>query len=609
MSRSRRLSRLLAPAGYNRRAVLRGLLAASALPLIPACGSSTTAPTPGPATGTAAFKHGVASGDPLQDRVMLWTRVSGLDGKVAFDWELALDPGFQQIVRHSGDGLDVSQPRHTDASRDYTIKVDVGGLQAGQSYYYRFRIDALYSPVGRTRTAPAVGVERVRLGLVSCSNYPAGYFNAYKVLARRDVDAVLHVGDYLYESGNAGSIGRPADPPHEIVTLADYRQRHAQYRGDPDLQELTRQHPLIPVWDDHESANDSWSGGADNHQADSEGDWTSRKQRAAQAYDEWLPIRLPDAQDRLKIWRRFAYGDLLDLFMLDTRLQRNAAATDTSITGTESYDPERTMLGTEQREWLLSGMQASSAAGVPWRLLGQQTMMAPHRNDPDPRYSPLPYLPPDIAEGMGLRLGGGNEGGDNWGAYAYERDLLMKTWREQGVVNNIVLAGDIHTAWACDVVEDAYTPFNPLTPALTGVPGYNALTGEGAVAVEFTCMSVSSNNLADDSQTAPLAPLYNAAVVLANPNIRYHNAAAHGFVLLDIDRERVVGEYWNVGSVLTAFGDSDDASLDAAWQVLHGEAGASGSNHLVRADGATAAREPLPAPAPAQPASATAAAA
>ncbi|MEW6167751.1 MAG: alkaline phosphatase D family protein [Pseudomonadota bacterium] len=604
MSRRIRLRRPARAGALRRRDVLRGLAAAGALPLLDACGGDSGAglgaqPPPPPPSGgqPAQFLHGVASGDPLADRVILWTRVSGVTADTPVEWVVATDRELTNHVRSSGDGVDPSQPRTATAARDFTFKVDVTGLTPGTTYYYRFTSGEAASPVGRTRTAPEASPERLRLALVSCSNYSTGYFNAYKVLARRDLDAVIHVGDYFYENGYADAL-RPADPPYEIVTLSDYRRRHAQTRTDADLQEMTRQHPLLVVWDDHESANNSWHDGAANHQPETEGDWPTRKQAAARAYEEWLPIRLPDAADPLRIWRQLPFGDLVDLFMLDTRLQRNAAETDTSVRGTESFDPERSMLGLEQRAWLLEAMQASSQAGVRWRVLGQQTMMAPHRNNPDPRYSPLPYLPPEVAEAMGLRPGGGNEGSDNWGAYGYERDLLMKTWRDAGIANNVVLAGDIHTAWASDVTEDPYTLYNAITPTLTGVPGYNALSGQGSVAVEFTCMSVTSNNMIDEAATALLAPLYNAAVVLANPNVRYHNAATHGFVLLDVTRERIVGEHWDVGSVLTPFGDDDDALLDAAHRVVHGEAGARGTDHLVRENGATAPRADAPAPAP-----------
>jgi len=407
----------------------------------------------------------------------------------------------------------------------------------------------------------------------------------------------VHVGDYFYERGDAGTLGRPNDPPWEIVSLSDYRTRHALYRSDADLQAMTRQHPLIAVWDDHESSNDAWSGGAGNHQPETEGEWAPRKAAAVQAYEEWMPIRLPEPGNPLKIWRRLPFGDLFDLFMVDTRLQRNVPGTDTSLNSPEGYDPSRSMLGEEQREWLLEGMRASSAAGVRWRVLGQQTMISPHRRNIALDSVPLPYLPPEILESIGVRQGGGNEGTDNWGAYAYERDFIMRTLRNEGIANNVVLTGDIHTAWASDVTEDPYTPFNPLTPALTGAPGYNALTGQGTVAVEFTSMSVTSNNMADDPNGQLTAPLVNAAIMAGNPNLRFTNAAAHGFVLIDITRDKVTGEFWNVGSVLTAFGPGDDAVMDAAWASQHGEPGGMGTDHLVSAE-ATAPRAGEPEPAP-----------
>ncbi|MGB1557959.1 MAG: alkaline phosphatase D family protein, partial [Oceanococcaceae bacterium] len=532
------------------------------------------------AEGGNPFQHGVASGDPMADRVILWTRVSGYSTAVAVDWELALDPNFERVLRRSGDGVDAAASTRAEPEADFTVKLDVTGLQPATHYYYRFGVEGQWSPLGRTRTAPAAGAQQLRFALVSCSDYTTGYFNAYKVLARRDVDAVIHVGDYFYEYGSASPLGRDPEPPHEIVTLGDYRQRHSQYRGDADLQAMTAAHPLIVVWDDHESTNNSWADGAQNHQPETEGDWQERKQAAVQAYAEWLPIRLPEPGNPLKIWRHLPYGDLVDLLMLDTRLQRNVPETDTSTTGTESGDPERSMLGAEQKAWLLERMRESQARGTAWRVLAQQTMMSPHRNNPDPRYSPLPYLPTAVAEEMGLRQGGGNEGGDNWGAYQFERDGLMQSWRAEGVQDNIILTGDIHTAWASDVVEDPYTPFNPVTGSLSGVPGYNLLTGEGSVAVEFTSMSVTSNNLADSPEGAVLRPLYNTAVIAANPNVAFHDAGAHGFVLVEISREAAVGEFWNVGSVLQPFSDADDAESLGRYGTDHSSAGF--ANHITR---------------------------
>ncbi len=247
-------------------------VALSSIPLI-RCG-----PGSAPA-GDSAFRHGVASGDPLGNRVILWTRVSpkALTGSVPVSWSLARDPRLAQIV---GRGQ-----TETGASRDFTVKIDVPGLDPGMTYYYRFEALGSQSPIGRTRTLPRNGVERVRLGVASCANLPFGYFNAYASLARRhDLDAVLHLGDYFYEyqNGNYGDgtkLNRLPSPNKEIIALADYRERHAQYKADPDLQDVHRQHPFIAVWDDHEIANDTWSGGAENHSAD-EGDWMARQAAA-----------------------------------------------------------------------------------------------------------------------------------------------------------------------------------------------------------------------------------------------------------------------------------------------------------------------------------------
>lgn len=565
----------------SRREVLRGMALGAAAPLL-GCGGEALPESVGLDEKGAAFLHGVASGDPEPRRVILWTRVSRLQGPTPVAWELALDPDFTTLVRSDRDPADSVFAPVAEPVSDYTFKVDAAGLAPGTTYYYRFRVGQTVSPTGRTRTAPATGGERLRLALVSCSNYASGFFNAYQVIARRELDAVVHVGDYFYENANATSL-RPHHPPVEVVTLEEYRQRHAQYRTDPDLQAMTAAHPLIVTWDDHESTNNSWRDGAQNHQPETEGDWETRKRVSAIAYAEWLPIRLPDPTDPLRIWRRLRFGDLVDLYMLDTRLQRNAPETDVTLLGADANDPSRSMLGAEQREWLFTGLDASQTEGVRWRVLGQQTMISPHRSSPDLSAIPLPYLPPEVVESLGLRQGGGNEGADNWGAYVFERDSLIRHLRDRGISNNVVLTGDIHTAWATDVVEDPYTLFNPITAGITGAPGYNPLTGQGSVAVEFTCMSVTSNNFAEVEGGVALGRLLGAVGVAANPNVHYWNPAAHGFVLVDITREAVTGEFWDTGSVLQPFGPEDDAVLDAAWRVDHRPAGALFANHLRRA--------------------------
>ncbi len=270
------------------------------------------------------FAHGVASGDPLQDAVIIWTRVTPRQDAqetlaIPVHWTVARDSALSDVVREGN--------TQAPLARDFTVKVDVGGLSPGVYYYYGFSVGKAISPVGRTKTLPANGIPRSSLAVVSCANYPAGYFNVYREVAGRDdIDVVIHLGDYIYEYGADGyggeqgkKLGRIVEPTHEIVSLADYRTRHAQYRRDPDLRALTSRHPMIAVWDDHETANNSYKDGAENHNH-GEGDWGARKAAAIRAYYEWLPIRMADEQAPVKTYRSFQLGDLASLIMLDTRI-------------------------------------------------------------------------------------------------------------------------------------------------------------------------------------------------------------------------------------------------------------------------------------------------
>jgi alkaline phosphatase D len=299
------------PTGTSRRGFFTrsggAVLALAAAPALALPGHSRGKP--------AVFQHGVASGDPLSDRVMLWTHVSSMQrGAVVVAFVVATDPGLTQVV-HQG-----RVKTHPD--RDYTVKVDVARLQPGRTYYYRFSALGEQSPVGRTRTLPVGSPERLRLAVVSCSNHAAGYFNAYRRIAERaDLDAVIHLGDYLYEYGpnEYGSLRTP-EPPNEMVTLSDYRLRHAQYKRDADSIEMHRQHPLIAIWDDHEITNNAWRDGAENHTPGVEGDWNQRVNVGLQAYYEWMPVRLPDVRKRRENQRAFRFGDLAELVMLEQRL-------------------------------------------------------------------------------------------------------------------------------------------------------------------------------------------------------------------------------------------------------------------------------------------------
>lgn len=256
------------------------------------------------------FYHGVASGDPLPDAVIIWTRVTPGEPmeSIEVQWRVSRDTTFNNIV---ASGVFV-----TNEDRDYTVKVDVTGLEPNTWYYYEFSALERNSLIGRTKTAPVGGVDQLRFATVSCSNYPAGYFNAYqKIVDRNDVDAVLHLGDYLYEYGGSNIL-----PNTDIVQLADYRIRHSVYKLDSMLRNAHQQYPWIVTWDDHESANNSWRGGAENHNTSTQGPWIDRKIASVRAYDEWMPIRMPDEEDQFRIYRKISYGDLADIFVLDTRL-------------------------------------------------------------------------------------------------------------------------------------------------------------------------------------------------------------------------------------------------------------------------------------------------
>lgn len=305
---------------WTRRQTLAGLMGAASATA--ACSEQTT--TAETSVAEARFLHGVASGDPSSDGCVIWTRATpeesaGNDTPV-IAWDVARDQGFSDIVK--------SGAFKTDASIDFTVKVTVDGLEPGQTYFYRFRSGDTLSPAGRLRTLPVGAVDQLRIAAASCSNFPAGYFHAYRHLAEQgDLDVVLHLGDYLYEYGPDGyagetgkRIGRVPEPQKEILTLEDYRTRYAQYRSDPDLQAAHAAAPWIPIWDDHESANDSWKDGAQNHD-EGEGDWATRKAVAVRAWYEWMPVREPgEGRSKPEIWRAFAFGDLAQLVALETRL-------------------------------------------------------------------------------------------------------------------------------------------------------------------------------------------------------------------------------------------------------------------------------------------------
>ncbi|MGB3880171.1 MAG: alkaline phosphatase D family protein [Diaphorobacter nitroreducens] len=517
--------------GGRRRFVRQITLGAAALGTLPlaACGGGDDdAPA-------VQFTHGVASGDPLADRVMLWTRVTppaDFSAEIPVQWEVASDAAFASIVARG--------EVRTSAARDYTVKVDATGLKPATAYHYRFKAFEATSPTGRTRTLPTGSVAQVKLAVFSCANYPAGYFNVYADAARRgDLDATVHLGDYLYEygqggyaSGNAAALSRLSQPANEILSLADYRTRHAQYRTDADLQALHAAAPMIAVWDDHEIANDTWMNGAENHQA-AEGSFAARKAVALQAYHEWMPTR--NAQPDV-IYRSFAFGNLLALHMLDTRVVGRDAQVDyaaffkpggfdaagfTAAVG----NPARQLLGTAQTQWLQQQMAASSAT---WQMLGQQVLMG-RMNIPAPilmetlqpgsgvtvsryaaivakaRTAPATLTPEEQAilaqPSIPYNL-------DAWDGYQAARETVLGMARAMNK-NLVVLAGDTHNAWASELND------------MNGNP----------VGVEFATSSVSSPGFEEYLPNENPATLSAALLQLVEP-LKYCDTARRGYMVV-----------------------------------------------------------------------------
>ena len=413
---------------------------------------------PPDANAIGQFLHGVASGDPLTDRVIIWTRVTAdVEGPIDVDWFLAEDPA---LLRRAAGGRTVAT-----AAADYTVKIDVTGLTAGKTYYYQFRNGQDRSPIGRTRTLPVGKVAGVRLAVVSCSNYAEGYFNAYRLIAARtDIDAVLHLGDYIYEYHQGGYGNHPdriLEPSHEIISIGDYRQRYALYRSDPDLQALHRAHPIISVWDDHEFANDAWTGGAQNHnnQDSQEGDWATRKAVARQAYFEWLPIRQVDPKHPDRIYRSFDFGGLARIIMLDTRIAGRdrplmwedfetgdaAAPVDMKQFYSRHSDPTRSILGKIQLGWLRDELAESKARGQIWRIIGQQVIFA-SLDIPDTAGIPpleemttLHYVS-QYSKQSGKRVPFGL---DAWDGYPHSQRKVARILEDAGA-GVVVLTGDTH---------------------------------------------------------------------------------------------------------------------------------------------------------------------
>ncbi|MDB5470399.1 MAG: alkaline phosphatase [Caulobacter sp.] len=494
-----------------------------------------------------AFNHGVASGDPLQDRLIVWTRLTPHDGHGLEDIDGEL---------HIATDAKFAKPRvipvSATADRDWTIKVDVDGLKAGTEYLYRFKVGKTVSPVGRGRTLPEK-TDEVVLAVASCALFVHGYFNAYGAIAQMDrVDAVLHLGDYIYEygadqygAGSPASAARKLDPPTEILSLSDYRRRHACYKGDAQLQAAHARAAWIVVWDDHETANDSWVGGAENHTPATEGAWSARKAAALKAYFEWMPIREAKGAMAEAIYRSFRFGDLATLLMTETRLTARTEAMDAGrdlmvdgkpdIAGfmAKLNDPARRLMGDRQHAWMADELARSVKAGETWQVIGNQIVMgkvlAPdlHKAMGDEAWGKmLTQVPEYVAQAVTvssqLSATPIPVNLDQWDGYPADRERVYQTFKAARA-RPIVLAGDSHSFWANELSD---------------------LSGD-LVAAEFGVTGVTSPGFVDMLPGVPL----NEALVARNPEVKFADSGVKGFIKLTLTKTKAVADFVTVSTI------------------------------------------------------------
>ncbi|ABP54841.1 alkaline phosphatase D family protein [Salinispora tropica] len=507
--------------------------------------ASTVLAGPAGATGSA-FRHGVASGDPLPDGILLWTRLtptedsqpgSGVGPEATVTWQVATDPDFATLAAQ---GTLVTSP-----DRDHTVKVPVSGLAPATTYWFRFGYADAWSPTGRTMTAPEADadIDRIRLGVVSCSNWEAGYFAAYRHLAERgDLNLVVHLGDYLYEYGTgefpAGdTVVRSVQPAHETLTLQDYRVRHALYKSDPDLQALHASVPWAITWDDHEVANDQWSGGAENHTPGTEGSFSDRVAQARQAYAEWMPVRT--GADGA-IYRRLRFGRLADLSMLDLRTYRSEQASGLAID-----DPERTITGEAQMAWLKAGLATSDAQ---WKLVGNPVMIS--RLD----VGALPsWLLGPLGTLLGIPQNGAVLNADQWDGYNADRNELIDHLLATDTRDVVFLTGDIHTSWA-----------NELTTQSTGLTN--------PAAAEFVVPSVTSDNINDFlglQEGNVLSDLASGLIRSTNPHVRWTELDGHGYGVLEVTPQQCRMDWFHL---VDRTQSSTGSRFVTGWSVTAGSA-------------------------------------
>ena len=512
----------------------------------------------------ATFAHGVASGEPATDGFLIWTRVSlpeGVTGDVPVTFEVAVDPGFKTIV---ADG-----EVRTGGVRDWTVKVDVSDLKPGLTYHYRFLAGNAVSPVGRSRTLPDGTTEKARFAVLSCSNYAFGHFNVYDAISKRDdIDAVIHLGDYIYEYGLDGyggevssRIGRQHVPDYEIVSLADYRIRHAQYKSDPGSIAMHTAHALIPIWDDHETTNNSWENGAKNHDL-SEGDWDERRSAALRAYYEWMPVRDPKWEEAAEaLLRTFQWGDLLTLATIETRLMARSEQLDYAVIGESLATPEglekfktvdlvdekRELLGQSQTTALFETISDSVQSGTRWRVIANQIIMA---EVTAPNLMPLADSPaiaalekqlPQIRDFIALSTLDIPLNLDAWDGYPAARERFYAAMSGAGANDLIVLTGDTHEWWANELfAEDGRRMGVEL--------GTNAVTSPGA-----------SVYFGEEAGT------YSRLLKDRNSMVQYHKPFGKGYIDLSIDQDSARADFITVDTIMTTdYTVTTDASFDIA---------------------------------------------
>ena len=532
----------------------------------------------------SAFLHSVASGDPLPDAVIIWTRVtptpeatpgSGLGDTTTVRWEVALDPGFSRIVRGGSE--------HTSAAFDHTVKIDVTGLAPATTYFYRFTVldgpsAGSMSRTGRTRTAPGHfdHTANLRFGATSCANYEAGFFLGYRDMAARDdIEFVLHLGDYTYEyetggyTGTYGTVARPVQPPHRTVSLADYRIRQGCYHRDPHLADLHAAKPMVCIWDDHEFADNTWREGATGDNGWSGAEFADLKSAATRAYFEWMPVRTQGAADDRHLYRTLRWGRLMELIIPDLRSYRDvqveqgpANVTDPDFLRAVGRD-SRSMLGQTQFDWLTDAVTTSTAQ---WQMIGNEVMFAP-LTIPD---TLDPVIHDWLVNQLGIPPNGLAVNTDQWDGYMAERQRLIDAIVAAGRNDVVFLTGDIHTSWAADIPRDAFT--------------YRRMRGGEAAATEFVAPSITgasvfdavTDNRAYEAVTAPAMVSAQQTLRDLDPWFKWIDLRYHGYLCIDVTPERTQADWFHTATVL-------DPDAPSYWAQSYATAAGHPGTHRVDA--------------------------